>query len=98
LQYFPLDINVASYRMILRVPGIGVGSAQRIVAARKFGKLRIDQIRKIGVAYNRAQYFIRCADSPYQLKDYQHTQIRSFILAESESKYAKSGTAQLTMS
>jgi putative DNA modification/repair radical SAM protein len=97
LQHFPVDINVASYKVILRVPGIGVGSAKKIVQARKFGKLRIDQLQKIGVAYNRAKHFIKCADSPYQLKDYQGTQIKSFILAESQSKYIKNDTNQLIL-
>lgn len=97
LQHFPVDINVASYKMILRIPGIGVGSAKKIVQARKFGKLRIDQLQKIGVAYNRAKHFIKCADSPYQLKDYQGTQIKSFILAESQSKYIKNDTSQLIL-
>lgn len=97
LQFFPVDINVAAYKMILRIPGIGVSSAKKIVQARKFGKLRIDQLKKIGVAYNRARHFIRCADSPYQLKDYQGTQIKSFIMAESQSKYLKHDTQQLIL-
>jgi putative DNA modification/repair radical SAM protein len=97
LQHFPVDINVAAYKVILRVPGIGVGSAKKIVQARKFGKLRIDQLKKIGVSYNRAKHFIKCADSPYQLKDYQGTQIKSFILAESQSKYIKHDTSQLIL-
>jgi len=97
LQHFPVDINVASYKVILRVPGIGVGSAKKIIQARKFGKLRIDQLQKIGIAYNRAKHFIKCADSPYQLKDYQGTQIKSFILAESQSKYIKHDTSQLIL-
>lgn len=97
LQHFPVDINVASYKVILRVPGIGVGSAKKIVQARKFGKLRIDQLQKIGVAYNRAKHFIKCADSPYQLKEYQGTQIKSFILAESQSKYLKNDINQLIL-
>ena len=97
LQFFPVDINIASYKMILRIPGIGVGSAKKIVQARKFGKLRIDQLKKIGVAYNRAKHFIRCADTPYQLKDYQSTQIKSFILAESQSKYLKNDIQQLIL-
>jgi putative DNA modification/repair radical SAM protein len=97
MQHFPVDINVAAYKVILRVPGIGVGSAKKIVQARKFGKLRIDQLQKIGVAYNRAKHFIKCADSPYQLKDYQGTQIKSFILAESQSKYIKHDTSQLIL-
>jgi predicted DNA-binding helix-hairpin-helix protein len=97
MQFFPVDINVANYKMILRVPGIGVNSAKKIVQARKFGKLRIDQLKKIGVSYNRARYFITCADSPYQLKDYQGTQIKSFIMAESQSKYRKTTNNQLIL-
>lgn len=97
LQFFPVDINVAAYKMILRIPGIGVGSAKKIIQARKFGKLRIDQLKKIGVAYNRAKHFIKCSDSPYQFKDYQATQIKSFILAESQGKYAKIDVQQLML-
>jgi len=97
MQHFPVDINKADYRMILRIPGIGVMSAQKIVQARKFGKLRIDQLKKIGVAYNRAKHFILCADSPYQLKDYQGTQIKAFIMAESQSKYLKTDNNQLIL-
>jgi putative DNA modification/repair radical SAM protein len=97
LQFFPIDINVAAYKMILRIPGIGVSSAKKIVQARKFGKLRIDQLKKIGVAYNRAKHFIKCADTPYQIKDYQGTQIKSFILAESQSKYLKNDVQQMIL-
>ncbi|RLJ73422.1 putative DNA modification/repair radical SAM protein [Pedobacter alluvionis] len=97
MQHFPVDINTADYKMILRIPGIGVMSAKKIVQARKFGKLRIDQLKKIGVAYNRAKHFIVCLDSPYQLKDYQGTQIKAFILAESKSKYLKTDNNQILL-
>lgn len=97
MQHFPVNINTADYKMILRIPGIGVMSAQKIVQARKFGKLRIDQLKKIGVAYNRAKHFIVCLDSPYQLKDYQGTQIKAFILAESQSKYLKTDNNQMIL-
>lgn len=97
LQHFPIDINVASYQLILRIPGIGVNSAKKIVQARKFGKLRVDQLQKIGIAYNRAKHFIKCADSPYQLKDYQGTQIKAFILAESQGKYTRAANTQLIL-
>ena len=97
MQHFPVDINTADYKMILRIPGIGVMSAKKIVQARKFGKLRIDQLKKIGVAYNRAKHFIVCLDSPYQLKDYQGTQIKAFILAESQSKYLKTDSNQILL-
>ncbi|RZL28786.1 MAG: radical SAM protein, partial [Pedobacter sp.] len=65
--------------------------------ARKFGKLHIYQLKNIGVAYNRAKHFIKCADTPFQLKDYQSTQIKAFILAESQSKYLKTDTQQLIL-
>lgn len=97
MQFFPVDINTAAYKMILRVPGIGVGSAKKIVQARRFGRLRIDQLKKIGVAYNRARHFIQCADSPVQLRDYQGFQIKAFILAESQSKYLKHDLNQIKL-
>jgi len=97
MQHFPVDINKADYKMILRIPGIGVMSAKKIVQARKFGRLRIDQLKKIGVAYNRAKHFITCADSPYQIKDYQGTQIKAFIMADSQSKYLKTDNNQLIL-
>ncbi|MBF0694604.1 MAG: putative DNA modification/repair radical SAM protein [Flavobacterium sp.] len=97
MAHFPVDINTADYRMILRVPGIGVGSAKKIVQARKFGRLRSDQLRKIGIAYNRAKYFIRCADSEYQLRDPEPTLIKQNILSESNSKYLKIPINQLSL-
>ena len=60
LEQFPVEINRADYRTILRVPGIGVKSAQRIVKARRNGNLSFEDLRKIGVVLKRALYFITC--------------------------------------
>lgn len=60
LEQFPVEINRADYRMILRVPGIGVKSAQRIVRARRNGNLNFQDLKKIGVTLKRALYFITC--------------------------------------
>lgn len=60
LDEFPVEINRADYRTILRVPGIGVKSAQRIVRARRNGSLNFDDLKKIGVTLKRALYFITC--------------------------------------
>lgn len=97
LEQFPVDINTADYRMILRVPGIGVTSAKKIVAARKFGRLRAHQLKSLGIAYNRAQHFIRCADSVLMLNDPEAHQIKGLILAESQSKYLKVAQNQLSL-
>lgn len=59
-EHFPIDINKADYEMILRVPGIGVKSAQLIVSSRRFGRLSSENLRKMGVVMKRAQYFITC--------------------------------------
>ena len=94
-EQFPVDINKADYRMILRVPGIGVRSAKKIVSARRFGKIHIDQLKRMGVAYNRAQHFIRCADTPQFIKDLMPSQIRHQILQGGQSKYTSQLSPQL---
>lgn len=94
-ECFPVDINRADYKMILRVPGIGVRSAKKIVAARRFGPIRIDQLKRMGVAYNRAQHFIRCVDSPKFAKEQQSGQIRQHILQAGQSKYTQQLSPQL---
>lgn len=60
LDQFPVEINRASYEMILRVPGIGVKSAMRIINARRTANLDFISLKKIGVVLKRALYFITC--------------------------------------
>ncbi|MCF0040649.1 putative DNA modification/repair radical SAM protein [Dyadobacter fanqingshengii] len=97
LEQFPVDVNTADYKMIMRVPGIGVASALKIVQARKFGRLHQDQLKKIGISFNKAKHFIRYADSPLQLRDYEAGHIKGLILSESSSKYNKTPKNQLSI-
>ncbi|MCL2865493.1 MAG: putative DNA modification/repair radical SAM protein [Lachnospiraceae bacterium] len=60
LEYFPVEVNKADYKTLLRVPGIGVRSAQRIVAARRLGILDFQDLKKMGVVLKRALYFLTC--------------------------------------
>lgn len=60
LDHFPVEINTAPKEMLLRIPGVGVKSAMRIVNARRYGKIDFEGLRKIGVVLKRAQYFILC--------------------------------------
>lgn len=60
LEYFPVEINQADYKMLLRVPGLGYKSATRIIKARRMGKLDFMDLKKIGVVLKRAMYFITC--------------------------------------
>ena len=97
MQVFPIDINKADLQMILRVPGIGVLSAQKIVSARKFARLNWENLKAIGVAINRAKYFITCKSNDFEKRDLTGTKIKQFILAESHSKYFKNTQTQLSM-
>jgi len=60
LENFPIEVNRADYFTLLRVPGIGTKSAERIVKARHFGGLRFEDLKKLGVVLKRALYFITC--------------------------------------
>lgn len=60
LDKFPIEINTAPYNLLLRVPGIGVRSANRIVLTRKVHSLTFEDVRKLGVVIKRAKYFITC--------------------------------------
>jgi len=97
MQVFPLDINKASLQLILRVPGIGVQSAQKIINARKFRKLTWENLKLLGVALNRAKYFITCNSNIFEKRDLVGTSIKQFILAESQSKYLKNKQQQLSL-
>ena len=57
-HFFPIEINKASYRELLRVPGIGVTSAKRIVMTRKYSIIRYEHLKKLGIVIKRAKYFI----------------------------------------
>jgi putative DNA modification/repair radical SAM protein len=96
LHLFPLDINKAAYELIVRIPGIGIQSAKKICAARKFCNLTAENLQKIGVAYNRAKYFIH-TDTIFEKKDWLPGQIKSFILSEGKSKYSPNFSPQIKL-
>ncbi|MDO5117935.1 MAG: putative DNA modification/repair radical SAM protein, partial [Eggerthellaceae bacterium] len=58
LEVFPIEVNTAPLAMLLRVPGIGAVGARKIIRARKARALGEDELRKLGIAYKRARYFI----------------------------------------
>lgn len=60
LNEFPKEINTVSYYDLLKVPGIGIKSAKRIIACRKNFKITFNDLKKMGVVIKRAKYFITC--------------------------------------
>ena len=61
LEFFPVEVNKADYEALLRVPGIGVRSARRILTARRVGPLTFEGLKRLGVVLKRAQYFLTCS-------------------------------------
>ncbi|MBC7389205.1 MAG: putative DNA modification/repair radical SAM protein [Opitutaceae bacterium] len=87
MHTFPIDINKADLHMILRVPGIGIHSANKIVAGRKFAHFDWEGLKKIGIAVNRAKYFITCKSRIIELKDQSAETLKQHILNLSKTKY-----------
>lgn len=82
-HFFPIDLNTAPYEMILRIPGIGVRSAKLIVANRKFGSVSFLHLKRMGVALNRARYFILCRELPEKLSGMYPDQLRRKLVKPS---------------
>lgn len=64
LEFFPVEVNRADYEALLRVPGVGVRSARRILTARRVGPLTFEGLKRLGVVLKRAQYFLTCSGKP----------------------------------
>lgn len=97
VQQFPVDINRADLLLILRVPGIGIQSAGKIVEARRFQRLNWEHLKKLGVALNRAKYFIICNSRDYERRDLSGNQIKQYILSGVQSKALSATAVQLQL-
>lgn len=82
LHHFPVEINKADYSTLLRIPGIGVRSAQRIVKARQIQSLDFDDIKKLGAILKRARFFITCKGKYIDKLDAGEAFIRMNMLAD----------------
>ncbi len=91
MDLFPINVNRASYRYLLRVPGIGVNSAKRIVMARRTTTLTFQGLKKLGVVLKRAQYFITCGGKTLEgLKITQDGVLRSLMSVKTLGNYQQS--------
>lgn len=97
ITQFPVIIQSAPLEMILRVPGIGVKSAHKIVHARRFQNLTMEHLKKIGVAVNRARYFISVSNENTHLKFLNALNLKEIILTDIKSKFEKPFDNQLSL-
>ena len=82
-EFFPVDVNRADYEAILRVPGIGVRGAKRIVTARRYGPVSFEGLKRLGIVMKRAQYFLVCKGKIIDgLRFSQDTVLRGLLAAE----------------
>ena len=91
LEFFPVEVNRADYQVLLRVPGIGVKSAQRIVKARRNGNLCFEDLKRIGVVLKRALYFITCSGHMMYKTKIEEDYITRNLLAVKEKLPAEAG-------
>ena len=97
ITQFPVIIQNAPLEMILRVPGVGVKSAHKIVYARRFQNLTMEHLKKIGIAVNRAKYFISVSNENSHLKFLNALNLKEIILSDTKSKFEKPFDTQLSL-
>ena len=83
---YPIDVNKDDFELILRIPGVGVQSAKRIIYARRFRKLNSEHLKKIGIVYKRAKYFMTCNELPPKIHGYSPDILKNRIIAENRTK------------
>ncbi|MBW8359403.1 MAG: putative DNA modification/repair radical SAM protein [Weeksellaceae bacterium] len=96
-EQFPVNINSASKEMILRIPGIGTKSTGKILMARRFQKLTLEHLKKMGVAINRAKYFVEFENNNIFNKLIDEKNFRNIIIAGMKSKYQNPFSHQLSL-
>lgn len=85
LTLFPVEINTAPYELLLRVPGIGLKSAKRIVLTRKVSFLSFEDLKKLGIVLKRAKYFITCKGKYYGEIDMEREKIEKKLILEKDN-------------
>jgi putative DNA modification/repair radical SAM protein len=96
-EKFPVNINTAPKEMLLRIPGIGVNSVLKILQARKFQKLNLGHLKKMGVATNRAKYFIEFESENIFNKLIDEQNFRQIVLNGMKSKWQNPFSEQLSL-
>lgn len=78
-HYFPVDVNKATKEQILRIPGIGVKSVQKILQLRRRQKIRVSDLKVLGVIWKRAQFFVQTFDNNFGLRSLESSNLESHL-------------------
>lgn len=96
ISNFPMEVNKVSYDELLRIPGVGVRSAQRILMTRRVHSLSFEDLKNIGVVLKRAKYFITCKGKYYGDVSFNDEKIRTRLLYMDKPKLDDENSKQLS--
>ncbi len=97
IEEFPKEINTCSYYDLLKIPGIGVKSAKRIITSRKKFTIHLEDLKRMGVVLKRAKYFILCNGKYITNKDYFNKNFIEKNIVLEEKNLLQSNTDQLRL-
>ena len=86
LEEFPKEINKVSFNELIRIPGIGITSAKKIVSARKVFKIEFKDLKNMGVSLKRAKYFITCNNKYFNNLSYLNKEFITINLLNDDIK------------
>lgn len=89
LDIFPVEINTAPYETLIRIPGIGIKGAMKIINARKISFLNFYDLKKLGVVIKRAQYFVVCKGKYYGAVDLDEEKVRAALKPKIDLNYVE---------
>ena len=99
LNLFPMEINKSSYENLIKIPGIGIISAKKIIMARRYASLTFEDLKKMGVSLKRAKYFITCNGKYFASNDLFNKNIitSSLVYEERQESDVKNHNVQLSL-
>lgn len=97
MHLFPIEINKAPYEMLIRVPGIGLNGAKKIISARRLTNLTFEDLKKLRIVLKRAQYFILCNGKYNGNVSYDDEKIRLAMKPELDLNIVENNSTQLSL-
>ena len=97
IHLFPVEINKAPYEMLIRVPGIGIRGAKKIVSARRVNSLDFLDLKKLGIVLKRAQYFITCRGKYFGAVSFDELKIKKALKPKVDLNYIDEDIEQISL-
>lgn len=86
MELYPVEINRADYETLLRVPGIGVTYAKRIIAARKYAALSFQDLQLLRISLKKCRYFITCQGKRYEKNLSENREVLRKLLGKDDNQ------------